>query len=191
MDRLELTDELRQLETEHAKLREISARLVSFCPQDIENRLCDDCNPRLISECAEVVANTLAVLSSVLKSIFEHEERIMNSACTPPQFSTRFGDHASDHLALSRELARLAEVSSGSPPHAMIADLVNLTRRWAVGHARQYDEPMIAFVAEFSHSSMQSGQQQGGASADLLQSAKKLIHDLQTESWPKGLIDDR
>jgi hemerythrin len=191
VDRIELIDELRQLETEHAKLREISARLCSFCPQDNANRLCEHCDQSLIGECEEVVANTLAVLSSLLKSVFAHEERIMNSACTPAQFNTRFGAHVGDHLAFSTDLARLAQVSSGSPPHATINDLVNLTRRWVVEHAQQYDEPMIAFVAEIAHTIIQSGQQDGVASADLLQSAKKFIRELQTRSWPKGLIDDR
>jgi hemerythrin len=191
VDRLELIDELRQLETEHAKLREIAARLGSFCPQDNANSLCEHCDQSLIGECEEVVANTLAVLCSLLKSVFAHEEQIMNTACTPPRFDSRFGDHVSDHLALSSELAGLVQVSTGSPPRAMIADLINLTRRWAVEHAQQYDEPMIAFVAEFAHSNNQFVQQDGVASTDLLQSAKRFISDLQTNPWPKGLIDDR
>jgi hemerythrin len=147
MKRIELLDELRVLEAEHAKLREITVRVNRFCPLGHENRLCDGCDRRLINECADVVANTFTVLRSFAKSNFEHEERIMHCACRPSELVTRFGDHIADHAALIAELARLDEQSLSSPPHANIADLVAVANRWLTAHVEKFDHAMVQFIS--------------------------------------------
>jgi hemerythrin-like metal-binding protein len=147
MKRIELQDELRLLETEHARLREIAVRVAGFCPLGHENKLCDGCDQRLISECADVVTNTLTALRSFANAHFEHEERIMKAACRPVELETRFGDHIRDHAAFIAELSRLAEESSAAPPHANIEDLAGLTSRWLKMHFEKFDHAMIEFVS--------------------------------------------
>jgi hemerythrin len=151
MDRLELIGEMRLLEAEHDRVRQIAEQLPRFCLRADEQAPCESCGTLLVSQCTNTVANTLVVLRSFSTMHFANEERVMKLACPAREFEQRFGTHTEDHAELSSELTRISAQAASTPPASMIGDMTQLVLRWLHTHLTSYDEVLIRYLDGACH----------------------------------------
>jgi hemerythrin len=146
LGRMGLIDEMRLLDAEHGKLKDIASLLESQCLRIGRNRPCDDCTETLLAACADVANDALVDLLNFSMLHTEHEERIMKCLCPAQEFMARFADHLEDHANLSGVLTRLAGKPPSTPPSVMIGDLVKLTHRWMGDHLSKFDSGLIEAI---------------------------------------------
>jgi len=151
MDRLELIGEMRLLDAEHDRVRQIAEQLPRFCLRSDEHGPCESCGDLLVGQCANTAVNTLVVLRSFSMMHFANEERIMKLACPEREFEQRFGTHAEDHAKLSAELTRISEQAASTSPSGMIGDMTQVVRRWLLTHLTSYDEALTRFLESACH----------------------------------------
>jgi hemerythrin-like metal-binding protein len=146
VDRLELIGEMRLLEAEHDRVRQIAQQLPKFCVRTEEHTPCTSCGSLLVSQCANAVTNSLVVLQSFSTMHFAHEETIMRMACPGHDFEHRFGAHIADHAALTAQLARISNQQSSTSPASMIGELAQLVQHWLRNHMASHDEALTLYL---------------------------------------------